>query len=215
MNSVKEWVLTVATCAVLAEICALIMPEGQSRKTGMLVLGLIVVFCLILPIGTVYSDLRELDFSYETEQSRMADAWEMYTEEQMLEVGREYKARMTEYICGLVNGVEGVGNCQATFVMEEDYTLETYGTVQRIYVTAYDQAESVDGAAQEDNRLDSGFAQMAPVKRIEISLEGIAVIPWEEEKRAETDPRAAAIVAVLQETFQLEADCIFVEVKDG
>lgn len=212
MDGVKEWVLTVATCAILAEVCALIMPDGQSRKTGMLVLGLGLVFCLILPVGNVYSDLRALDFSYETEQSRIADALGSYTEEQMLEVGKEYKERMTSYICGLVKEVEGIGDCQATFVMEEDYTLETYGTVQRIYVTAYPAAEE---GASEDTRLDSGFTQMAPIERIEISLDGITVVPTEEEEREETDPRVESIRSVLQETFQLEKDCIFVEVKDA
>lgn len=214
MEGVKDWVLTVAASAVLAEICALIMPEGQSRKTGMLVLGLIVVFCLILPIGTVYSDLRALDFSYETEQERMADALETYTEEQMLEVGKEYKERLTEYICQLVNEVEGVGNCRATFVMEEDYTLETYGTIKRIYVTADKMAETAE-ATEQENRKDSGFAQMAPIARIEITLDGITVVPTEEEEREETDKRVESIRSVLQETFQIEADCIFVEVKDG
>lgn len=214
METIKEWALLVAACAILAELCSMLMPEGQSRKTGMLVLGLVMVFALVLPMGDFYSLLQEVDFSYETERTQITEQLESFTEGQMMEVTKEYKQRLTEYMCQLVNAVEGVGEAQVDFVMEEDYEKETYGIVKRVYVTAYGLSEQVE-ATQTPN---SGFSQMAPIERIEITLHGITVIPADEaeEKNAEqtTDPRAAAVNAVLQEAFQLEENCIFVEVKD-
>lgn len=214
METIKEWALLVAACAILAEICSMLMPEGQSRKTGMLVLGLVMVFALILPMGDFYSLLQETDFSYETERTQITEQLESYTEDQMLEVTKEYKQRLTDYMCQLVNGVEGVGETQVDFVMEEDYEKETYGMVKRIYVTTYGMAEQ--GEATETP--NSGFSQMAPIERIEITLDGITVIPageeTEEQPEQTNDPRAEAVKAVLQEAFQLEENCIFVEVKD-
>ncbi len=214
MESIKEWALLVAACAILAEICSMLMPEGQSRKTGMLVLGLVMVFALILPMGDFYSLLQKADFSYETERTQITEKLERYTEEQMMQVTKEYKQRLTDYMCQLVNDVDGVGEAQVDFVMEEDYEKETYGIVKRIYVTAYGSSKTVE-ATQTPN---SGFSQMAPIERIEITLEGITVIPTEDETEDKpeqtTDPRVAAVKAVLQEAFRLEENCIFAEVKD-
>lgn len=213
METMKEWALLVAVCAVLTEICSMLMPDGQSRKTGMLVLGLVLVCALVVPMGDFYKLLQHADFSYETERAQITENMETYTETQMLEVTKEYKQRLTTYICSLVNAVEGVGDCRVDFIMEEDYQLETYGIVKRIYVTAYGVKEE-EGAEQTP---DSGFSQMAPVEKIEITLDGITIVPdHRQDAQQETapDPRAEAIKNVLQEAFRLEEDCIFVEVKD-
>lgn len=208
MDTIKEWALLVAGCAIFIEFCAMLLPKGESGKTGMLVLGLVMVVALLLPMGDFYQKLQEIDFSYETERNQVTEQFETYTEDQMLEVTKEYKQRLTEYMCQLVNEVEGIEDCHVDFMMEEDYRLETYGIVKRIYVTAYPRVEKTE----EHN---SGFSQMAPIQKIEITLEGITVITQEEtEEKDATDPRTKEICKVLQEAFQLEEDCIFVEVKD-
>ena len=208
MDTIKEWALLVAVCAILIEFCAMLLPKGESRKTGMLVLGLVMMFALILPLGDFYKAMQKIDFSYETERGEITEQAELYTENQMMEVTKEYKQRLTTYMCQLIQNVEGVEECQVDFIMEEDYRLETYGIVKRIYVTAYPKE------AEKPNENSSGFLEMPPIEKIEITLDGVTVItPEEPEQEDPSHPLATAISGVLQETFRLEDNCIFVEVK--
>ena len=205
MDAIKQWALLVAVCVVFIEFCAMLMPRGESKKTALLVLGLVVVLALVLPMGNFYKILRGMDFSYETERNEITENAEVYTENQMMEVTKEYKQRLTIYMCQLVQEVEGVEECQVDFIMEEDYGVETYGIVKRIYVTVYPRAE------EKPNGNSSGFLEMPPIEKIEITLDGVTLIAPEEPEQADT--LTIAISHVLQEAFRLEETCIFVEVK--
>lgn len=213
MEWIKEWVLLIAACAIFAELCSMLMPEGQSRKNGLLVLGLVLVFVLVLPMQNILSLLQKMDFSYEAERTQLIGQAEAYTEEEMMAVTQEYKGRLTEYMYQLVTSVEGITDCQVDFIMEENYQLESYGTVKRIYVTAY-QGPIEEAATTTPN---SGFSQMPPISKIEITLDGI-VLRSEESEETEQNVQSQlerAVSVVLQEAFYLEETCVFTEVKDA
>ena len=213
METLKEWVLLVATCAVLAEICHMLMPEGKSRGIGMLAVGLVFVFVLMLPMENILKLLGKVDFSYELEQEQVVQQMQNYEEAEMLEVTKEYKGRLETYMCQLVNEVEGIADCEVSFVMEENYQIETYGMVQRIYVTAYKGNEKMENTEQSN----SGFSQMNPIEKIEITWDGIVIVPSDSETTPQEEDVALQeeVSGVLQKAFCLEKTCVFVEVKDG
>lgn len=50
-----EWVLTVASIAIIVLLCDVILPEGQTRKYIKTVLGVVVTFVIVQPIAGLFA----------------------------------------------------------------------------------------------------------------------------------------------------------------
>lgn len=211
MEAMKDWILTIAVCAVIIELINILMPEGSARKTAAIVCGIVLSLCIIIPTTSIYKNLGQLQFNYTENRNEILDHRDTYTEEQLLHITAEFKTKLGKHIEDLTLQTEGIVSCKAEIVMDENYNRDTYGQLHRIYIKAIAGKEK-----KEEKKPDSGFSESWKIDRIEIGIDGIQIIPREKEaKNAEPeDPRAKKIRESICKELQMEETSVFVEIQE-
>jgi len=93
--NIKEWILTIAVCAVIIEIFDILMPEGSTHKTAFIVCGLILSLCMIMPVSSIYKNLKLVNFNYSSDRQNIIQNRDKYTEDQIMEITR-FQAEVKE-----------------------------------------------------------------------------------------------------------------------
>ena len=220
MEILRGWILTIAVCAVIIEIIDILMPEGNTRKTAFIVCGIVLSISLIIPVTSIYDNLRAMDFDYRESRESLAQSLDKYTEEQIAEVTKEFNIRLTEHIENLVLNVDDIESSTVQVIIEEDHNSEDFGKIHRIYVNARAGLEDItDSSGDIRERRGSGFGTFGQIEEIRISIGGINILgrddePQDSDDETHEDERVTEIINIISDEFELAHNNIHVTIED-
>ena len=142
MEFIKSWTMVIAGTIVIGAICEMLMPDGNIKKYVRIVLGLLLVFAMIEPIG----DFSEKDlFSVEMKQQKNVMLSSDYDIEdrQRTDIIRVYKRNLEKKMEeGLPSKYEGYKIEIKTEVETEKE--DSFGNITGVHVLIYDNPENLE-----------------------------------------------------------------------
>jgi len=209
MSVIKNWILMVAVCAVIVEILDMLMPDGGMKKTASLICGIAVSLCIIIPGTSIFESIKSFNFNYEDSRKSIVEKQDTYSEEQMIAVTSEFKKKLIKHIEDIVLKTEGISECQANVVIEENYNSEMYGSIYSIYIKAK-EAQNEEG----EKTKESGFSNFNRIEKIEIDIGGIRIIEREKPKEQKENEKENILRGLVAREFQIEEKNVFAEVTN-
>lgn len=217
MEMFKNWVISVAAVTVILGMVDMIVPKGRTKKTVTIVSGFILMAFLIQPLFNIVGALTPEKFldmdAYELNDKRVQIQGNssLYDEENLIIISNSYKDKLSEYIIKKAELIEGVKQAKCNVVINEDYTDQEYGTIDRIYLEVYKGSQETDNGERTP-----GLGKVKRIENIEISLDGIKIsrsdkeIPVEEEDEA----LVSAIEEKIVESLEISKNVIQIEMKN-
>ena len=207
--NIKEWILTIAVCAVIIEIFDILMPEGSTHKTAFIVCGLILSLCMIMPVSSIYKNLKLVNFNYSSDRQNIIQNRDKYTEDQIMEITTDFKQKLKKHTQDLVLSLKNISDCKVEVVIEEDYNQDNYGQIYRIYVVAQ------IGKENQKKKNESGFNDYGKIEKIEIRLEGINIKERDKKENEEAEnENVKDIKNLISDEFKIDKNYIFAEVNE-
>lgn len=233
--SLSEIVLKVVGLAVFLGFVTVILPDGNVKSFAKMGLGLVFAASLLLPVTALVNGtggeniaayaagrLRSLFMTAEIKEQLQGSAT-LENGDAASAVIEEYTARLTKEAKNYVFAETGFLT-EPTFIVCGDITSADFGKLEFVHCKVIGkpdpEEESTSGAATESENKGTGGKKIKPIKKIEITIDGIYINgenifgkddgstnrePDREEEERERIRIQAAITEALQKFCGIEA----------
>lgn len=164
LDFLRSWIINIVTISIILILFEIIIPSGKIKKIINLVSGFILLIAVINPFLTLKNkgfDLSEavLTDSFYIDKKEIETGSKLLEETQMKQISGVYKKKLIDRIEGEAKKIEGVSEATASVEINEDYSSENFGEINKITV------EIKKGKKQE---LGSKIEPVISVKKVDI-----------------------------------------------
>lgn len=165
LDFLRSWIINIVTISIILILFEIIIPSGKIKKIINLVSGFILLIAVINPFLTLKNkgfDLGEaaLSDSFYIDRKEIETGRKLLEETQMKQISGVYKKKLIDRIEGETKKIEGVSEAAAYVEINEDYSSENFGEINKITV------EIKKGKKQLQ---DSKIEPVISVKKVDIN----------------------------------------------
>jgi len=135
----KNWVLNIATIAILLVLIEILIPSGKTKKLVNLISGFVLLTTIIQPVfklmwrGNDLNWINEMNNSFDSISNIDVTKGE-FREEQIRQIIKVYRKRLVDQIAEIATEIEGVKGAKADIILNEDFNSKKFGEIKRVYI---------------------------------------------------------------------------------
>lgn len=154
MEFFKEWTVGTASAIIFASLCEIIVPSGNMKKYVNLILGIILSITMLKPLADLsFNNWSDSIYAFEKEQAFISQA--DLDEEERRAVIDIYTKKLEEAVKNkLLESIPAEIHVEIEVSTKEK---ESFGEVQKVLVTVYQNEEFKDYRKQITNILITDF----------------------------------------------------------
>jgi len=139
LEFLRSWIINIVTIAIILILFEIIIPSGKIKKIINLVSGFIILIVVINPFITLKNqsfDLSEsaLADSFYIDKKEVENSSKVLKNTQMEQITTVYKKKLITKIQEEANNLDGVETSKVNVDINEDYTSDKFGEIDKVYV---------------------------------------------------------------------------------
>lgn len=209
----RSWIINIVTIAIILILFEIIIPSGKIKKIINLVSGFIILIVVINPFLTLKNqdfDLSDsiLADSFYIDKKEVENSSKVLKDTQMQQITTVYKNKLITKIQEEINKLEGVEASKVDVDINEDYTSDNFGEINKIYV-------ELKKGKKQNNSL--GIKPVISVEKVDIkvpttknkSIKSLKMMDEQSKRLTEM------VKQNLNKTLEIQKDSIVVTVLEG
>ena len=212
----KDWIINIVTITVILILFEIIIPTGKIKKIINLVSGFILLIVIINPFIALRNQnytLREdvISDSFYIDKKELENSSKLLNDTQMKQIGSVYKKKLINKIQAETKEIEGVVTLKVDVEINEDYTSDNFGEVNKVYLEMQKNKEQDD----EEKQADSIKIKPVAAVKVDIVSQAEKAKTTASKQINESGSKLAEIVKEnLNKTLEINKDLIIVTILE-
>ncbi len=212
----KDWIINIVTITVILILFEIIIPTGKIKKIINLVSGFILLIVIINPFIALRNGnytLREdvISDSFYIDKKELENSSKLLNDTQMKQIASVYKNKLIHKIQAETEEIEGVETLKVDVEINEDYTCDNFGEVNKVYL----EMQKKKKQGKEEKQV--GSIKIKPVAAVKVDI--ISQSENEKTKASkqinESGSKLAELVKEnLHKTLEIKKDSIIVTILE-
>ncbi len=212
----KDWIINIVTITVILILFEIIIPTGKIKKIINVVSGFILLIVIINPFIALRNQnytLREdvISDSFYIDKKELENSSKLLNDTQMKQIASVYKNKLIHKIQAETEEIEGVETLKVDVEINEDYTCDNFGEVNKVYL----EMQKKKKQGKEEKQVDS--IKIKPVAAVKVDI--ISQSENEKTKASkqinESGSKLAELVKEnLHKTLEIKKDSIIVTILE-
>ncbi len=212
----KDWIINIVTISVILILFEIIIPTGKIKKIIHLVSGFILLIVIINPFIALRNQnytLREdvISDSFYIDKKELENSSKLLNDTQMKQIASVYKKKLINKILAETKEIEGVVTLKVDVEINEDYTSDNFGEVNKVYLEMQKNKEQ----GNEEKQTDSIKIKPVAAVKVDIVSQSKNMKTKALNQKSESGSKLAEVVKEnLNKTLEINKDLIIVTILE-